>query len=276
MQISAMARNVFRALPVPVANALRRLLFPFRNRGLFAPYVIHKDMEGESFEFLIGDRTGRDWYDRPCINNPRWLEMRFIKEHMAAPGDVILECGGHHGCSAILLSRWVGAAGSVVTFEPFPENCDILARNLTLNALTNVTLERKAVGATDGHITVEPASSGVDLSGHGRRVPLVRLDDYAHLRPTFLKIDVEGFEVDVLRGAVALLATCPKLALEIHADLLAQYGASVQDVFDLIGLDRYDTWVQWTDDQQPVPFDASITIDHRVHVFCLPRGHRTP
>lgn len=270
--MSRLLRAVKRALPKPVADVLRRALFPFRNSGLFTPYVIKKDMEGVVFDFLIGDRTGRDWYDRECINNPRWLEMRFIKEHLVEEGDVILEVGGHHGCSAILLSHWVGAGGKVVTFEPFPENCDILEKNIQLNGLTNVDLHRNAVGAERGEIIIDASSSAVNPSGKGRAVQLTFLDAYEHLNPTFLKIDVEGFEIQVLQGAKNILAKRPKLAIEIHADLLSQYGGSVNELFALMKLDDYKVWIQWKDDQQPEEYDMRSPIEHRVHLFCLPRA----
>lgn len=268
--MSSLLRAVSRALPTPVRDALRRALYPLLNGGFFTTYIITKDMEGETFQFLIGDRTGRAWYDRPCINNPRWLELRFIKEHMIAHGDVVLECGGHHGCSAILLSRWVGATGKIVTFEPFAGNADILERNLKLNGIGNVVLERRAVGATRGEIVIEAAASAVNTSGNGVSVPLITLDEYAHHTPTFIKIDVEGFELQVLQGARGILKQRPKLAIEIHPDLLAQYGGSVRELLDLLQLDRYSVWIQWKDDEQPVRYDCATPITQRAHLFCLP------
>jgi FkbM family methyltransferase len=263
-----------RVLPQPLADALRRVAYPIRNAGLFIPYVIHKEMEGESFDFVIGDRTGRDWYDRPCINNPRWLEMRFVKERLVTPGDVIFECGGHHGCSGILLSRWVGASGRVVTFEPDAANFAILRQNIALNGLTNVEAHRAAVGATAGSLTFEPSANGVDPTGRGHRVPMVRLDDYADAHPTFLKIDVEGFEIEVVRGARHVLAARPKLAIEVHADFLAKYGHAVEELFELLPVAEYRWWIQWRDDLTPEPYDPenpATPITHRAHLFGLPR-----
>jgi FkbM family methyltransferase len=263
-------RTVKRTLPDPVKQLLRRALFPLRNKGLFKPYVIKKDMEGVVFDFLIGDRTGRDWYDRECINNPVWLEMRFIRDQLIEQGDVILECGGHHGCSAILLSNWVGPRGKVVTFEPFPENCDILEKNIKLNRLKNVSLQRNAVGAERGKITIDASISAVNLSGKGIEVDVTCLDVFEHLNPTFLKIDVEGFEMQVLQGAKNILAKRPKLAIEIHAELLSQYGCSVGDLFKLIKVENYKLWIQWKDNQPPEEYDMKTPIEKRVHLFCVP------
>jgi FkbM family methyltransferase len=170
------------------------------------------------------------------------------------------------------MSNWVGAGGTVVTFEPSPGNCDIIEKNIRQNQLRNVTLQRKAVGSKRGVVTINHASnSSVVVSGTGTQVELTCLDEYRHLNPTFLKIDVEGFEVQVLEGARKILSTRPKLAIEIHADLLAEYGASVQDLFRLIDVERYRLWIQWEDGQQPEEYKAGTPIDKRVHLFAVPR-----
>jgi len=258
-----------RALPKPIKRILRQTV-SLHNRLLFKPYIIKKNMEGVAFNFLIGDRTGRDWYDRECINNPIWLEMRFIKDHVIVQGDIVLECGGHHGCSAILLSNWVGIDGKVVTFEPYPANCDILEKNIKLNGLKNVILQRKAVGAERGIINIDAPGCSVNPSSKGVEVQLTSLDEYEHLNPTFLKIDVEGFEMQVLQGAKNILSKRPKLAIEIHTEFLSKYGASVHDLFKLINVEKYKLWIQWKDDQQPEEYDMKTPIEKRVHLFCIP------
>jgi FkbM family methyltransferase len=258
-------------LPKFARDAIKRAVHPIRSgRAFFKPYVIHKHMEGEEFDFLIGDRVGRAWYDYESVNNPRWLEMRFIRTHVIQPGDVVLECGGHHGCSAILLSRWVGAHGKVISFEPSAENCDIFEKNIRLNAIANVELHRKAVGAEEGVIVFDESESGINPAGRGgASVPVVTLDSFSHVNPTLLKIDIEGFELEALKGARTILAGRPKLALEIHADQLRQYGGTVREIFEVIGFERYKSWVQWRDDQEPEMYDGRA-IESRAHLFCLP------
>ncbi len=96
------------------------------------------------------------------------------------------------------------------------------------------------------------------------------MDDYRYLNPTFLKIDVEGFELQVLQGAKAILSTRPKLEIEVHAELLHQYGASVDDLFRLIDMKSYKAWVQWKDDQEPQELEAGTPITSRVHLFLIP------
>jgi len=259
-------------LPASLRNLISRASYPYRHGSrFFTPYVIQKDMEGQQFHFYVGDRTGRKWYDLPCINNPVWLEMRFLRDHMVEEGDVILECGGHHGCSTILLSRWVGSTGRVVSYEPFRPNFSILERNVGLNDLQNVVPRLEAVGATDGTITFDESTSAVTSVGKGVTVKVTRLDDQAHLKPTFLKIDVEGYEMQVLEGAQAILATRPKIAMELHAELLSQFGASVDRILALIDVRDYNIWVQHRDDHKPEPFEIGTPIVSRVHLFFMPK-----
>jgi FkbM family methyltransferase len=250
---------------------LKRAIHFFRNRN-FKPYIKKKNVEGVLFDFWIGDPAGRDWYDLQCTD-PAWPELKFLKDNMIQPGDVILECGAHHGCSAIVLSHWVGDQGKVIAFEPLPANAEIIRKNLEMNGIENVTLEAKAVGATSGKkVRINQASnSSVTAFDQGIEVELTCLDEYEHANPTFLKLDVEGFEAEVLRGAQRILRNRPKLAIEVHTEELPKYGTSVQGVLSLIDLQSYEWWIQWDDDRDPEPYSPTIPITRRVHLFGIPR-----
>ena len=116
-------------IPDPIEKILRGISHCshcFREKQ-FKPYILKKNVEGVVFDFWIGDITGRQWYGTTDSN---WPEMRFIRDHLIHPGDVILECGAHHGCLTMVLSNWVGDKGKVVAFEPVPKNADILQKNI--------------------------------------------------------------------------------------------------------------------------------------------------
>lgn len=256
-------------VPESVKEAVRSTRARRRNER-FTPYLKKKTVEGINFDFWIGDPDGANWYDIHC-GDPVWLEMRYLRDLLITEGDVVIECGGHHGCTAILLANWVGNGGKVVTFEASPGNCDIIAKNIALNNLPNLTLERKAVGAEQGKIMINTVSNAsVLLAGRGVEVDMVRLDDYADLKPTLLKIDVEGFEGQVLRGARRILATRPKLAIEVHTTTLAQYNTSVEDIFRLIGIENYHCRVYWGGAEPPTEYDSKEPITKPVHLFCTP------
>ena len=260
---------VKKTLPKPVKRIFKRMVSRFRNPP-FKPYLKTKSIEGVTFDFWIGDSVGRQWYDVQCTD-PVWAEMRFIRENLIQPGDSVVECGGHHGCTAILLSHWVGAAGKVLTFEASPANCKIIEKNIQINNLKNVRLEKKAVGSAVGKITMnDDSNSSVAMPGEGTEVTMVCLDEYAQWKPDFVKIDVEGYEMHVLQGGQAIFATKPKFAIEIHTEVLSRYGASVHDILKLIGAENYKLWIQWEDDQWPVEYDLKTPITKRVHLFGVP------
>ena len=193
-------------------------------------------------------------------------------EAYSKPGDVVLDCGAHHGFASLLFSSWVGESGRITAFEPLPHNADIVQKNIELNSATNIVLERKAVGSRHGRTKIAGISNSSILHAQesGVDVEVVCLDDYAHLSPTFLKIDVEGFEAEVLKGAQTILATKPKLALEIHTDQLGQYDTSVAELFGLLDLDAYELRVQWQDTADPVVY-AGEAISNRVHLYAIPK-----
>lgn len=264
MTVSNIARRV---LPKPLKRAIVNLGFRLRSRG-FAPYVKRKTVEGVTFDFWIGDPDGRNWYDLQSTD-PHWPEMRFLRDHIVTPGDVVLECGAHHGCTAILLSRWVGDTGRIVCFEPMPANCEIIRKNISLNQLRNVTLVPEAVGESSGVVTIDAASNAaVRHSRHGIQVSQTFVDAYAGWHPTVLKIDVEGFEHHVLRGAASVLATRPKIALELHPEHLSQYGSSMEEILGILRPLGYRMWIQRDDAADPVEYDGYAPITTRAHLFC--------
>jgi FkbM family methyltransferase len=239
----------------------------------FTPYVKKKIVEGVAFDFLIGDADGRSWYDVDCTD-PDWPEMRFMRDRMVRQGDVVFECGGHHGCTAVMLSHWVGPTGKVVTFEPHPRNAEILRQNLTLNNIGNATLHQCAIGAGRGKVAMRDVSNSSVLMDTNApvtgNVELAKADDFQSEKPTLLKIDVEGFEVEVLKGAAEILKTRPRLAIEVHTDALGRYGTSMVELLSYLDTSVYELWIQWDDDAYPVMYDSNVPITSRVHLFAIP------
>jgi FkbM family methyltransferase len=257
-------------LPLPLKTLLKRSIYSYRSKD-FHPYIKNKKIEGVSFDFWIGDHDGKNWYDTNCTD-PDWPEMRFIRDNMISEGDVVFECGGHHGCATLLLSKWAGDAGRVISFEPFPKNCEIISKNLDINHIQNVTLEQKAVGMEKGIIKIDGVSNSSIVNGnYGIDVQLTDLDYYESLKPTLLKIDVEGFEQQVFEGAKKILLTKPKIALELHTELLPNYNASVKDILGLIGIENYHFWIQINDREMPQPYSFESDITQRAHLFCIPK-----
>jgi FkbM family methyltransferase len=170
------------------------------------------------------------------------------------PGAFVIDIGACLGFYTIPLAAMARPLGAyVVAVEPVPANCDILRSNLELNDLAgHVAVLPLALGRAEGHLDmhVEPGGRGNativsgmpateierhDPRGRGapERVAVSTLDDVelpdavAGRRCTLLKIDVEGFELDVLDGGEAFIAKHrPVIFAEFHPQWLRSRGVA--------------------------------------------------
>ena len=103
------------------------------------------------------------------------------------------------------------------------------------------------------------------------KVDMVKLDSYFKIKPTFIKIDVEGYEYEVLKGAKKILKTRPKLEIEIHTDDLPKYNTKVDEILKSIDLSNYNTWIKWDNYSAPKLYNGQKQIKNRVHLFAIPK-----
>ena len=150
------------------------------------------------------------------------------------PGAVFFDVGANIGFYSIVASRILGPAGKVVAFEPSVTNLAYLHRHVELNRATNVLIvpaacaDRQSLELFDagrnraeGHIA---ESVGSASTGPYALAPTTTVDAAVGklgMEPDVLKIDVEGAEVSVLRGAQSMLRRKrPVIFLEVHSDTL--------------------------------------------------------
>ena len=128
------------------------------------------------------------------------------------PGYVVYDVGANVGFYSLLASRLVGPRGRVMAFEPAPANLRYLRRHVALNHSANVEVVDAAVSDRERFMRFDEGPNRYEgrLAAHGGiEVRCVSLDEFAstHAHPDVIKIDVEGGELDVLRGAAGLLAS---------------------------------------------------------------------
>jgi FkbM family methyltransferase len=242
----------------------------FVNSFNFSPTIIEREVAGELHQFYIGNVTGKTWYS---AKNDPCLEMVFVKRHLMKIGAVVVECGAHHGAQTILLSRWAGDTGRVIAVEPNPDNFVILKRNIEINGLTNVTVVEKAAGATCDPVYMNASSNGSVRSGGSLKVDGITVDQLAldlGIKPTFVKIDVEGYEYQVLVGCKSVLSTNPSLFVEVHTLSLPRYGKKFEDIWNSVNPDHYDIFIQADEREEPISFAQGFVPNGRVHLFFKP------
>lgn len=128
-----------------------------------------------------------------------------VMEKYIKPGTMAIDIGAHMGTHTVTMSKLVGKEGKVVAIEPQMKIFTELMMNLKLNECCNVTAYRIAVGDKMESIQLEPSPQGneggtmIGVGGdHVRMLPL----DYFHFdNVSFIKIDTENFEEEVLEGA---------------------------------------------------------------------------
>jgi FkbM family methyltransferase len=164
------------------------------------------------------------------------------------PGDTAVDAGAHIGFFTVQMAAAVGPAGKVYAFEPLDANADLLQRTIEENDFAGrVVFQRAAVGASSGTATLtfpaETLNSGgayllragtAPLAGNRTKtVPQVALDDLRLQRPVrLIKMDVEGAEPLVIRGAARLLKEDrPTILSEIHPTQLERASGDTADGF---------------------------------------------
>jgi FkbM family methyltransferase len=177
--------------------------------------------------------------------------LREIREHLGdlRPGDCFVDVGANDGSYTLLAARLVGREGIVLAFEPNPWVFRDLVRNLGLNDCSNVIALCMAVG---GESDLVDFSFPVGHTGAGRQAVLADgptwkavvecialesgLAKACRGRRVFVKVDVEGAELQALRGLRGIFETgnLRKAIVEIDERHLARYASKPDDVFALM------------------------------------------
>lgn len=201
------------------------------------PFVLvstnHGSMITNRNDFCI---TGNEWFgvglqlfEQGCYD-PKEVELLLdildIRRHFFGDGVVALDCGANIGVHSVEWGRWMYGWGRVFAFEAQERIYYALAGNLAINNCFNVSAFHVALGAGCGSINIPepnyfvPGSFGsfelvkreeTEFIGqaidYAKTVPvsLVSLDSLGLDRVDFIKIDVEGMELDVLKGAASVI-----------------------------------------------------------------------
>jgi len=231
---------------------LRRLLLPLFARLNPGDITIKHHHTGAPVRLHSFRHKGYWWHGAK-----REAETMEAFRRVLRPGDTVIEVGAHIGYIALFFSHLVGPRGRVITFEPGENNLPYVRANVARHP--NVRLVEKAVGdrAATMKLNIENLTgqnnSLIDhfegLAANQRAaavatevravdVEVITLDSFCaeeSLRPALVKIDVEGFEHEVLLGAREVLATHrPIVMVEVQ-----RHAEAIFDLLRSVGYELY-------------------------------------
>jgi len=191
-------------------------------------------------------------YARSKSSNVRHdaLQVVWLTTHLHE-GDIALDIGAHCGVYSILMAAKCGQTGHVVAFEPDPYSRELLAQNLRLNPqIKRPTVEVCACSdeigeailfSRGGNSQSSLARSAVEFSraheSEEIRVSTVTLDSYLSEHrlpvPRCVKIDAEGAEIRILKGAKQILASGADIVCELHPYVWPEFGNTLAELKQL-------------------------------------------
>lgn len=233
--------------PTSSLVARQKLWDHFKSLNIQAPVRI-RWIEGLYLDLILGNDQSRCMY---VCGSFEPNEFAYLREALPE-GGTFIDIGANEGFYTVFAARRVGSGGAVVAVEPSPREYARLENNVAINGLTNVKLARTALGARRGKAVLhvaDPEHNGQNTLGdfgHAEvkavdhvQVDITQLDslvqDSGLSTVDLIKMDVEGAELEVLKGGSATLERYkPTLLLEIFDAALRKQGASAHQVIDLL------------------------------------------
>lgn len=194
-------------------------------------------------------------------------ELRFLWKFLQ-PGMVFLDIGSYHGIYSLVAAKRLGKEGQIVAFEPSRREFDRVRLHMRWNRITIVHAESCAVGSSAAETAFFQIASGDATRGGLRppasddsvvetRVHTICLDPYLSSFPLdrvdLVKLDVEGGEMEVLRGAHSMLTKLrPTLICEVLDATTQVWGYEARDIIEYLRALGF-VWFEFQEDGTIVP-----------------------
>jgi len=215
----------------------------------------------------------REFYDSYwffCESEVGTRELTFFLKHLSA-GDVFYDIGGFRGAYGAAAKAALGDSVKVHLFEPIQENWQAIEAISKLNQFAGFEIVRLAVGcdlAVKGVFNEKDRmfrDGDASVSSAAREIPATSLDAYvtnSKQIPSIIKIDVDGFELQVLSSGLSTLSQFkPRLWMELHPNYLSAQGRNWEEAIEMLKSIGYRTIIFYQD------FSLE-TRDVSFHVWC--------
>ncbi len=209
-------------------HRLRDEVLYFLLRCRYRNGLIIKNIQGSKMHLDLKDKgISKDL----ILNGIREARGTEIMHSILEPGQVIVDIGANIGYYALMEAKIVGPSGKVYAIEPVSENVDILIRNVKINDYKNVDVYHLAIGSTEGLSKIYLSDRrnwhsmiNNDDNDRSEEIQVVRLDTFLlnKLKPDLVRMDVEGFEGEIIKGMVDTLSSTRnmKLFIEVHPHIM--------------------------------------------------------
>lgn len=217
----------------------------------------------QGFAVIEGDSHIGKWsQEERRLDHNHSLRNRL--EQIVPKGGVIVDAGAYIGDMTVYFSDW---ASMVYAFEPNEKAFECLIHNM--RDKENVKCLFAALGETAGTCGIEEPNNNFGMARvkEGGSVPVLTLDSLNLQNVSFIKMDIEGFELFALQGAKKTIERCrPDLLLEINKGALHRFGITEHDVFDWLTNMGYSFENVYPEDKlDGIQFDVYCRCDEKYH-----------
>jgi FkbM family methyltransferase len=209
--------------------------------------------EGSVVSIKSGHLAGYKWKRSHRYPSSYWLgsyefpvQKCLVRE--LKHGEVFFDIGANAGFFSLLASKQVGEKGHVFTFEPLAENIETVRAQVELNRISNCTVVEAAISDSVGEVRLwegpNTSTAHIGTRGYEQRVvksvKSITLDEFVRTTrlPNFIKMDIEGAEIQALQGSDALLSgpNPPRFLIELHGEMAWR---QVREILEQAGYSFY-------------------------------------